>query len=81
MTQSILSTFPEGDADNSAECTVCQAYGACRDWIETMADDAEVPAEWLAGKVKSLEIDYDYGVHEVEDLYYQEHHTDLETHE
>lgn len=66
---SVLSAFPEGDADNSAECTVCQAYGACRDWIETMADDADVPVYWLAYRIQDGAIDSSFTVDRVKQEY------------
>lgn len=72
----ILSTFPEGDPDEDGlNCTVCAEYGACRDWIEAMACDANVPAEWLAERVQAGHIDHDNSVDDVR--YYYQHHIDL----
>jgi hypothetical protein len=60
-----LSLLPPGDGAITDECQVCQEFGACRNWIETMAAAARVSANWLAAQVYENMIDHNWSVEEV----------------
>lgn len=67
--------FPHGnwvDDDGDGHCVVCDEYGACREWLDTMADYAMVPVEWLEEKVASGAIDHNWGVSWVQERYLEE---------
>ena len=67
-TNIFLSQLRPGDYDEAGECFICQEDGACRNWVETMADDADVPEEWLAMQVIRGWVNCDWSVVEVSEL-------------
>jgi hypothetical protein len=67
--ESYLDLLLPGDADTCTNCTACNSEGACRDWVEGMAEDANVPAEWLAEMVVRGVINHTWGVREVDGAY------------
>ena len=63
----------EGDSDKpTSECTVCQEDGACLEWAQTMADDADVPVEWIAARILDGSIDCGWSTEAVYDGWYEE---------
>ena len=50
-------------------CFACDEYGACRDKVIGMAQDAQVPVEWLAERVLAGEVDADTSIDEIQRLY------------
>jgi hypothetical protein len=66
---SFLDLLLPGDADTTTHCTACNSEGACRDWVEGMAIDADVPAEWLAEMVVRGVINHTWAVHVVNSAY------------
>ena len=46
-----LAQLAPGSDDHSTRCAICDSEGACRTWVEEMAIDANVPAQWLAEQV------------------------------
>jgi hypothetical protein len=50
-------------------CTSCIAYGACRDWCEKTAKEANVPVEWLAEQILTRNINSNTEIWKIELLY------------
>lgn len=46
-----LAMLTPGSDDHSSRCAICESEGACRTWVEGMAEDANVPAQWIAEQV------------------------------
>lgn len=64
--RSYLALFPPGNIDENNYCSVCEEFGACRDWIEETADKIFVPVEYLAEMVYRGWINHTWSIEDVE---------------
>lgn len=64
-----LAMLTPGDADHGGRCAICEAEGACRTWVEGMAKDANVPAQWLAEQVIAGTVNRYTSISEINWLY------------
>jgi len=57
-----------GDHDGE-RCRTCEEDGACREWTQSMANDASIQLRWLVDMILDGYIDHDWEVEEVKELY------------
>lgn len=50
-------------------CGVCAKYGACREYVLGMAEDANVPEEWLAEMFIKETVNTDWSIDDIQDEY------------
>ena len=51
LTTDYLAMLSDGSDDHGTRCAICESEGACRTWVIETANDADVPAQWLAEQV------------------------------